>query len=64
MKVKLIKPHHYGVVGSVVDVREGIARTLVSFKVAEYYVEPKLDAKSNDKPKRASSKSGRGKKSS
>lgn len=42
--------------------REGIVKTLKAFDVLETLDEqPKLDSKKNDKPKRASGKSGRGK---
>lgn len=48
--------------GTVVDPREGIARTLVSIGAAEY-VKDKLDTPKDEQPKRAARKRSRSKKS-
>ena len=55
MKIKMLRDGGGFLKGSVVDPREGIARTLVALGAAEHVID-KLDAPKNVKPKRATGK--------
>jgi hypothetical protein len=61
MKVKLLKPRYGKKPGEVIDIREGIASTLVMFKAAEWFTDDKVEKDAVDDPKDVESNKPAGK---